>query len=71
MASSNRYFQKTLLEIVQEIPESQEFFRKLGEEIGICLLCEELFSTLEDIIQKYNLNKKTLENFLRNHIKNS
>ncbi|OAG26951.1 hypothetical protein [Thermodesulfatator autotrophicus] len=46
---------KTLLDIIIKYSEAQKFYRELGEKIGVCLLCEELFSTLLEISQKYGL----------------
>ncbi|AEH43937.1 hypothetical protein Thein_0052 [Thermodesulfatator indicus DSM 15286] len=51
---------KTLLDIVIKYPETQAFYRELGEKIGVCLLCEELFSTLLEISQKYGLSIEEL-----------
>ncbi|SDN43459.1 hypothetical protein SAMN04488516_102126 [Desulfonauticus submarinus] len=46
----------TLLDIVSENKSIEQYFRQLGEELGVCLLCKELFTPLEMICKKYKLD---------------
>lgn len=48
--------QLTLLDFVYKYRESEEYFKKLGEEIGQCILCTELFTPVQEIFNKYSLD---------------
>ena len=46
----------TLLQIIELNPQSEEVFRQYEEELGSCLLCHNLFDSLENIAQMYRLD---------------
>lgn len=52
--------QLTLLDFIYKYRQSEDYFKKLGEEIGSCILCSELFTPLKEIIVKYNLDVNKL-----------
>lgn len=39
----------TLLDLISDYPEKEEFFREIQEKTGVCILCNYLFSSLEEI----------------------
>ncbi len=45
-----------LLEIVETIPRAEEIIRQYDEEAGCCLLCSNLFDSLEDVARTYSLD---------------
>ncbi len=53
----------TLLEIVEKLPEAEALIHEYDAILGICLLCNHLFDSIEDIEQKYlyDLAPLTLE----------
>jgi len=52
-----------VLDIVEKYPNTEEVFRTYDTAIGKCLLCCELFESVEHIAKKYELNlKEMLEN---------
>lgn len=40
---------KTVFDIIYEFPETKEVFQKYEEDTGICIMCEHLFATINDI----------------------
>lgn len=46
----------TLLDIVEKYPETEEIFHEYDTVLGKCLLCNELFNSIENIVEKYELN---------------
>ncbi|MDD4802735.1 MAG: hypothetical protein PHF24_07330 [Syntrophomonas sp.] len=46
----------SLLEIVEASPRSEEIIRQYDEEAGCCLLCNNLFDSLEDVARTYSLD---------------
>lgn len=49
-----------LLDVVYNYPKTEEVFRRYEEQTHICLLCEYLFSTLEEIARIIPLNQEEL-----------
>ena len=45
----------SLLEIVETNPCSEEIIRQYDGEAGSCLLCNNLFDSLEDVARTYSL----------------
>jgi hypothetical protein len=45
----------TLLEIVELRPDTVEVFRQYEELTGSCLLCSNLFDSLESVASQYSL----------------
>ena len=56
----------TLLEIVELRPNTVELFRQYEQETGSCLLCNNLFDSLESVASQYNLKLDDLLNRLQN-----
>ena len=46
----------TPLDIVEKYPETEDVFREYDVVVGRCLLCNNLFDTIEDIASNYNIN---------------
>ncbi|MEQ8201652.1 MAG: hypothetical protein ABRQ24_09580 [Syntrophomonadaceae bacterium] len=46
----------SLLEIVETSPRLEEIIRQYDGEAGCCLLCSNLFDSLEDVARTYSLN---------------
>ncbi len=46
----------SLLEIVEASPRSEEIIRQYDGEAGCCLLCNNLFDSLEDVARNYSLD---------------
>lgn len=49
-----------LLDIVEKYPETEDSFRQYDNALGKCLLCHNLFDSIEDIADKYDLDLKEL-----------
>ena len=49
-----------ILNIVSEYPETEEIFRSYDELAGKCVLCNNLFDSLEDFALEYNINLQDL-----------
>jgi predicted DNA-binding ribbon-helix-helix protein len=45
----------SLLEIVETNPRAEEIIRQYDGEAGCCLLCNNLFDSLEDVARTYSL----------------
>ncbi|MGH4141055.1 hypothetical protein [Clostridium sp.] len=45
-----------LLDIVEKYPETEAVFHEYDTALGECLLCVNLFESIEYIVDKYNLN---------------
>lgn len=50
----------TLLDIVYSYPETEAIFHTFDEVLGHCLLCENLFDSIEFICATYGLNESEL-----------
>lgn len=46
----------SLLEIVELSPRSEEVFHQYDDEAGCCLLCNNLFDSLEEVARTYSLD---------------
>ncbi len=46
----------TLLEIMYHWPRTQEVFARYQQVTGVCLACQDLFTTLEQVAVKYHLD---------------
>ncbi|MEA1974351.1 MAG: hypothetical protein U9N10_02190 [Bacillota bacterium] len=53
-----------LLEIAEKYPETEKFFHLFDKPLGHCILCENLFDTLENISTLYNLELNLLLDYL-------
>lgn len=45
-----------ILDIVSEYPETEEIFRAYDEEANRCVLCNNLFDSLEDFSVEYDID---------------
>ena len=61
----------TPLDIVKKYPVTEDVFHEYDELVGRCLLCVNLFDTIEDIAANYNLNLIELIDKLNNVTKQS
>lgn len=52
--------QMTLLDVVYRNPETETIFHAFDEVLGHCLLCENLFDSIEFICVTYGLNESEL-----------
>ena len=55
----------TVLEVVSKYRDTEAVFKKYDREAGVCICCQALFETLEDVSEKYDLN---LDQFLHDLI---
>ncbi|NLL86869.1 MAG: hypothetical protein GX229_10330 [Syntrophomonadaceae bacterium] len=46
----------SLLQIVELSPQSEEVFHQYDDEAGCCLLCNNLFDSLEEVARTYSLD---------------
>jgi len=46
----------TLLDIMSRHREAETVFRRYDEKAGVCLCCEALFDTLDQVADKYQLD---------------
>jgi len=54
----------TLLDIMVEYPQMETVFHEYDSIDGKCLLCEELFESLDKVINKYSINREEILNKL-------
>jgi hypothetical protein len=50
----------TVLEILCQHRQTEQVFRRYDAAAGVCLCCQGLFDSLEDLAQKYGLDLKRL-----------
>ncbi len=50
----------TVLEIIHRYRKTETVFKKYDEQAGVCICCNALFETLEDVAEKYNLGMEGL-----------
>jgi hypothetical protein len=46
----------SLLEIVELSPQSEDIFHQYDDEAGCCLICNNLFDSLDKVTRTYSLN---------------
>jgi hypothetical protein len=56
---------KTVLEILSIHRHTEEIFRRYDAAAGVCLCCQALFDSLEELAGKYNLDLQKLMEDLR------
>lgn len=52
----------TMLEIIENYPETEEVFRAYDDIAGKCLLCNNLFDSIETIAMEYSINSEEMLN---------
>ena len=50
----------TVLEVIHRHRQTETVFKKYDEQAGICICCQALFETLEEVAGKYNLDLEAL-----------
>jgi hypothetical protein len=50
----------TLLDVVSRYGPTESIFKKYDEKAGVCLCCEALFTPLQTIAERYDLNLEKL-----------
>lgn len=60
-----------VLDVVEKHPETEEVFREYDTVIGKCLLCHNLFDSIESIAQMYAIDSIVLIGKLNKCIKGS
>ncbi len=50
----------TVLEIIHRHRQTETVFKKYDEQAGVCICCNALFKTLEEVAGKYNLGLEGL-----------
>ena len=50
----------TVLEVIHRHRQTETVFKKYDKQAGICICCQALFETLEEVAGKYNLGLKGL-----------
>ena len=58
----------TVLELVEYYPETEAVFERYTKRIGICICCECLFCSLNEVVKRYELNLDELMARLNNAI---
>ena len=51
-----------MLEIIENYPETEEVFRAYDDIAGKCLLCNNLFDSIETIAMEYSINSEEMLN---------
>lgn len=59
----------TLLEIVEQYPATEKVFHQYDELVGACVMCEQLFATLEEMSSFYRLDIEKIVRDLNEVIK--
>ncbi len=52
----------TVLDIIDEYPETENVFRSYDEQVGECICCQRLFYTVQQVADKHKLD---LADFLK------
>jgi len=50
----------TVLDVISRYKGSEAIFKKYDEQAGVCICCEALFETLEDVAEKYGIELERL-----------
>ncbi len=61
----------TVLDIIAECPETEDVFRSFDEIAGQCTMCHNLFETMEEFTDIYNIDLNSLIQMLENSLKKS
>jgi hypothetical protein len=59
----------TVLDVVGRYRNTEAVFRKYDEQAGVCICCQALFDTIEDMAANYGLNLDQLLLELENAIR--
>lgn len=46
----------TILDLAEKHPESVQVFKVYDRRFNVCICCESLFKTLEQVCEKYGIN---------------
>lgn len=46
----------TVLDVVSRYRQTEAVFRKYDEKAGVCLCCQALFDSLQDVAERYGLD---------------
>ncbi|KUJ95688.1 MAG: hypothetical protein PWR24_1679 [Desulfonauticus sp.] len=52
--------EENLLDWISKYPQTEKYFRQLGETLGVCILCKELFTPLKEVLKKYSLSEQEI-----------
>jgi hypothetical protein len=63
--------EKTILDIVSKYRHTEAVFKQYDEKAGVCLCCQALFDSLEDLSEKYGLDFNKLTADLEAKVKES
>jgi len=58
----------TILDIVSRYRETEAVFKRYDALAGVCLCCQSLFETVNDVARQYGLNIDALMSDLENSI---
>lgn len=58
-----------LMDIVEKYPETEDIFHEYDAVIGKCLLCNNLFDSINDVVKDYKLNLNEILYKLNNAVK--
>jgi hypothetical protein len=50
----------SVLDVLVQDRRTEAVFRSYGDKIGVCLCCEALFLSLEEVASTYGLNREAL-----------
>ncbi|MDD2542777.1 MAG: hypothetical protein PHH28_17295 [Desulfuromonadaceae bacterium] len=50
----------TVLELLGQHPETEAVFESYKQKLGICICCEALFCTLDEVASRYEINYEDL-----------
>lgn len=58
----------TILDIVEEYPKTEDLFKSYDQLVGKCVLCNNLFDSLDDFTTENNIDLQDLINKIENLI---
>ncbi len=58
----------TLLDLLEQYPETEDVFKLYTQKIGICICCEALFCTVAEVAERYELDIEELMTRLNNAV---
>jgi hypothetical protein len=50
----------TILEVILQFRQTEQVFRRYDAAAGVCLCCQALFDSLEELARKYDLDLQSL-----------